>query len=228
VDAWRPPQTVGRLRAPSVPVPESLIRVRPWQGDPRTSPSAGAHGFHPLHRSPDRPDDTVPVPESFRGGCSVGAGSPSVWEDPGLSRIVAMGCALDTPIRPRGRSPDSRPPARSADSQCALSPVGRRRAITARRRRRRHRPGPACLPADRDRHTATRIRISAIEAPRPVPAEDPRWTGTRLRKTGARSGPRCSARSGMRTTWSAFSCTSTAPPSRHRAPRGCSRTLPAS
>src|ERR1700730_8801182 len=54
--------------APSVTVPESLIRQS--QRSRRISPSVDTNHWC---LSPDCPDVTVLVPESFRGGCSVGA-----------------------------------------------------------------------------------------------------------------------------------------------------------
>jgi hypothetical protein len=73
------------VSAPSVTVPESLIRPSQsgyplrWTLDKRQC------------LSPDRPDDTVLVPESFRGGCSVGAETKTLRLD--LSRIVVMDVA---------------------------------------------------------------------------------------------------------------------------------------
>jgi hypothetical protein len=62
-----------------------LIRPGP---EPATDIPFGGRFLLKKYLSPDRPDDTVLVPESFRGGCSVGAETKRFRPD--LSRIVVM------------------------------------------------------------------------------------------------------------------------------------------
>ncbi len=117
----RRPRAVGRLRAPSVPVPESLIRDRPWRGFSRTSPSAGAHGLARCTAL------QIALTTRFRclrvsGAVAPSAPGPLCWEDPGLSRIVTMGRSR---IR---RSAAGEKPARPAGGRFRRQPV---RVVTA-------------------------------------------------------------------------------------------------
>ena len=68
--------------APSVLIPESAARPG---GTGRASPSVDVASTARL--SPDRPDDKVRLPESFRGGCSVGAERAGPLD---LSRVVTL------------------------------------------------------------------------------------------------------------------------------------------